>query len=65
MLPAKWLHVTEAIKMQKKKKSLSLGRESVLGIKSLDTNDSTKAGTGVFLSEGLFVVDAELLQGTV
>ena len=50
---------------KKKKKSLSLGRESVLGTKSLDTNDSTKAGTGVFLSEGLFVVDAELLQGTV
>lgn len=53
------------LRCKKKKKSLSLGRESVLGTKSLDTNDSTKAGTGVFLSEGLFVVDAELLQGTV
>ena len=36
-----------------------------MGTKSLDTNDSTKAGTRVFLSEGLFVVDAELLKGTV
>ena len=61
MLPGKWLHVTEAIKMQKKKKSLSLGRESALGTKLLDTNDSAGPGTGVFLSEGLFVGDAELL----
>ena len=49
------------LRCKKKKKSLSLGRESALGTKLLDTNDSAGPGTGVFLSEGLFVGDAELL----
>lgn len=48
------------LRCKKKKKSLSLGRESALGTKLLDTNDSTEPGTGGFLSEGLFTGDAGL-----